>query len=75
MSQDSLLPNEVVRIIKEHGFQRFNTTWLGYWEAENTVDRNNPENGHYGKGGRYFWHRSILASVLKYCNDNNQRLR
>ena len=75
MSPDSLLPNEVVNIVKENGFSRFNSTWLGYWEVDTGVDRRDPKNGHVGKGGKYFWHRSIIPSVLDYCKAKGTRLQ
>ena len=67
MSPNSLLPNEVVKIVKEHGYWRFNTTWLGYWENDEKVNRKDPKNGHYGKGGKFFWRRSVIDSILEYC--------
>lgn len=74
-SPDSLLPNAVVKIIKEHGYLRFNSTWLTYWENENKIDRKDHKNGHYGRGGKYYWHRSIINSVLEYCRVHATRLQ
>ena len=75
LSSDSLLPNEVVRIIRERGYSRFNTTWLGYWENSLNINRKDPDKGHYGKGGKYYWNRKIINSVLEYCNNHDDRLR
>ncbi len=74
LSDDSLLPNEVVKIVREKGYTRFNTTWLGYWENEMNIDRKNPKYGHVGKGGKYYWHRVIIDSVLHYCENMKDRL-
>ena len=74
MSEDSLAPNEVVKIVKENGYRRFNMTWLGYWESEEKINRKNKKNGHYGKGGKYFWHRNVINSILNYCEKRKDRL-
>lgn len=75
MSENSLLPNQIVKIIQDKGYSRFNNTWLSIWESEMCIDRANPENGHYGKGGKYYWHRSIIESVLLYCSGKRERLK
>ena len=75
MSSDSLLPKEVVRIIKDQGYSRFNTTWLGYWENSLNINRKDPKNGHYGKGGKYYWNRKIINSVLVFCENKKERLK
>ncbi len=74
MSEDSLLPNQIVKIIREKGFPRFNSTRLSYWESEMNIDRTNHENGHFGRGGKYYWHRSVVDSVLAYCKSKGERL-
>lgn len=75
MSPDSLLPDDVVKIIHEHGFRRFNTTWLNYWEQDMKINRRDFMNGHVGKGGKYFWHRNIIPSILSYCENKSDRLK
>ncbi len=74
MSENSLLPNAVVSIIKEHGYKRFNLTWLGNWEAQANINRKDSQCGHFGKGGKYFWNRGIIEDVLKYCEARKERL-
>ena len=75
MSPDSMLPNDVVKRIVEHGYTRFNSTWLNYWESDMNINRNDPQIGHYGKGNKYFWHNSIIPLLLKYCETKAERLR
>ena len=69
-------PKDIVEIMQQKGYTRFNTWWLNQlWEYELHIDRNNTPYGYYGKYNRFIWKESFLPIVEKFCAENSERLK
>lgn len=75
-NEETYYPSDIVKIMQEKGYSRFNTWWFNtFWEYDLKIDKSNTPYGHYGKYNRFVWHKSVLPLVEKYCQENADRLK
>jgi hypothetical protein len=74
-SEGKYLPGEIVKIMKQEGWSRFNmSAHTNLWKA---LDAQNPAKG-YGTvslGGRWGWYETWLNRVREECQQNPPKYR
>ncbi|MBR1598400.1 MAG: DUF3644 domain-containing protein [Lachnospiraceae bacterium] len=70
------LPSEIVNIMQQRGYSRFSRWWfVNFWRNDLKIDRNNTEYGFYGKYNRFYWRKTFIPLVEKYCQENSSEFK
>ena len=75
-NEETYYPSDIVKIMQEKGYSRFNTWWFNeFWKYDLKIDKSNTPYGHFGKYNGFVWHKSVLPLVEDYCQKNADRLK